>query len=353
MAALQSRSPKVDGEVRWGIIGCGDVTEKKSGPALQQATRSKLVAVMRRDVEKAEDYAKRHNVPKFYGDVDALLADEEVNAVYVATPPGSHLELALRVAAAGLPLYVEKPAARTAWECEAMAAAFEKKNLPLFVAYYRRAYPRYASLKAAIAAGKLGALESVKYTFRKPAATPGGATPWRLNAKASGGGLFLDVGSHAVDLLEFVLGEALADVAGSARGSPGEVERAVSLTFRAAGAAGEATWDFEADGDEDSLVITGDALVARCPAVMNGVDVVYERPDGTEVARETFPAPSPVQGPLVQTVVDALLDGAACPSTAASSTRCSTIIDAALDPYYGGRGDAGVPFWDRPATWSS
>ena len=107
------------------------------------------------------------------------------------------------------------------------------------------------------------------------------------------------------------------------------------------------------DGDEDSLVITGDALVARCPAVMNGVDVVYERPDGTEVARETFPAPSPVQGPLVQTVVDALLDGAACPSTAASSTRCSTIIDAALDAYYGGRGDAGVPFWDRPATWSS
>ncbi|KAH8067571.1 D-xylose 1-dehydrogenase [Aureococcus anophagefferens] len=293
MAAF--RSPKVDGEVRWGIIGCGDVTEKKSGPALQQAARSKLVAVMRRDVAKAEDYAKRHNVPKFYGDVDALLADEEVNAVYVATPPGSHLELALRVAAAGLPLYVEKPAARTAWECEAMARG------------------------AAIAAGKLGALKSVAYTFRKPAPPPGGATPWRLNAKASGGGLFLDVGSHAVDLLEFVLGEALADVAGSARGSPGEVERAVSLTFRAAGAAGEATWDFEADGDEDSLVIAGDALVARCPAVMNGVDVVYERPDGTEVARETFPAPSPVQGPLVQTVVDALLDGAACPSTAASS----------------------------------
>ena len=63
MAAF--RSPKVDGEVRWGIIGCGDVTEKKSGPALQQAARSKLVAVMRRDVEKAEDYAKRHHVPKF------------------------------------------------------------------------------------------------------------------------------------------------------------------------------------------------------------------------------------------------------------------------------------------------
>ncbi|KAH8089948.1 D-xylose 1-dehydrogenase [Aureococcus anophagefferens] len=236
MAAF--RSPKVDGEVRWGIIGCGDVTEKKSGPALQQAARSKLVAVMRRDVAKAEDYAKRHHVPKFYG-VGALLADEEVNAVYVATPPGSHLELALRVAAAGLPLYVEKPAARG-----------------------------------------LGV----------------------RGHGARGGGLFLDVGSHAVDLLEFVLGEALADVAGSARGSPGEVERAVSLTFRAAGAAGEATWDFEADGDEDSLVITGDALVARCPAVMNGVDVVYERRDGTEVARRSAPSP---QGPLVQTVVDA------------------------------------------------
>ena len=83
--------------IRWGIIGCGDVTEVKSGPGLQKADGSQLVAVMRRDAEKARDYAKRHNVPRAYGDAQELIDDPEVDAVYVATPPGSHAEYAIRV----------------------------------------------------------------------------------------------------------------------------------------------------------------------------------------------------------------------------------------------------------------
>src|SRR4051794_6522713 len=124
-------------EIRWGIIGCGDVTEVKSGPGFQLAEGSRLVAVMRRRGELAADYARRHNVPRWYDDADALIADPEVDAVYVATPPGSHLELALRVAAAGKPAYVEKPMARNHAECRRMNAAFRRAGLPLFVAYYR------------------------------------------------------------------------------------------------------------------------------------------------------------------------------------------------------------------------
>jgi predicted dehydrogenase len=111
--------------VRWGIIGVGDVTERKSGPGFQQAERSELVAVMRRTGELAADYARRHGVPRWYDDADALIADPEVDAVYVATPPDTHRHYALRAAAAGKPVYVEKPMARTADECNEMIEACE------------------------------------------------------------------------------------------------------------------------------------------------------------------------------------------------------------------------------------
>src|SRR5687768_923402 len=124
-------------EVKWGIIGCGDVTEKKSGPAFYKVTGSKLVAVMRRDKEKAADYARRHNVPKFYDNADDLINDPEVTAVYIATPPGSHKEYTLKVAAAGKPVYVEKPMALNFHECVEMIEACARFHVKLFVAYYR------------------------------------------------------------------------------------------------------------------------------------------------------------------------------------------------------------------------
>src|SRR6476659_4960758 len=103
--------------IRWGMIGCGDVTEIKSGPGFQKAEGSELVAVMRRDGEKARDYARRHGVPRAYDQSGDLIDDADVDAVYIATPPSSHLELAQRVAAAGKPCLVEKPMALNHAEC--------------------------------------------------------------------------------------------------------------------------------------------------------------------------------------------------------------------------------------------
>lgn len=140
--------------VRWGIVGVGDVTERKSGPAFQQADRSELVAVMRRDAAKAADFAARHAVPRWYDDADALIADPEVDAVYIATPPDSHRDYVERVAAAGKPVYVEKPMARAATECRAMIDACETAGVPLFVAYYRRAMPRFEIARELISGGR-------------------------------------------------------------------------------------------------------------------------------------------------------------------------------------------------------
>src|SRR5690606_352482 len=149
-------SYKILEEVRWGIIGAGNVCEVKSGPALQQTPGSKLVAVMRRNAEKAKDFAKRHQVPKWYDNADDLINDPEVNAIYIATPPDSHEEYTLKAAASGKPVYVEKPMARNYEECLSMVNACQKSGTPLFVAFYRRALPSILKIKEIIDNGVIG-----------------------------------------------------------------------------------------------------------------------------------------------------------------------------------------------------
>ena len=202
--------------IRWGIIGCGDVCEVKSGPAFQKARGSELVSVMRRDGEKAEDYARRHGVPKWTDEAEAIIDDPEVDAVYVATPVGSHCEYALRVAEAGKPCYVEKPMARSGAECERMNAAFAAKGVPLFVAYYRRGLPRFVKARELIRDGAVGEVTSasVRFAARRHDVDPDNVY-WRLRAEDAGGGLFMDLGSHALDIMDFMLG-AIADVKGFA-----------------------------------------------------------------------------------------------------------------------------------------
>src|SRR5919112_2923363 len=192
--------------IRWGIIGCGDVTEVKSGPGFQKADGSALVAVMRRDGDEARDYARRHGVPRAYDNADALIADPEVDAVYVATPPSSHCDLALRIAAAGKPCLVEKPMARNHAECVRMVEAFRGRNLPLWVAYYRRALPRFLTVRDCLAKGGVGRVTSVHVQVTAPLLT-GAEAGWRVDPEASGGGLFFDLASHCFDLLDFLAGE--------------------------------------------------------------------------------------------------------------------------------------------------
>ena len=146
--------------IRWGIIGVGDVTEVKSGPGFQKAEHSALVAVMRRDAAKARDYAERHHVPRWYDDAKALIHDAEVDAVYIATPPNVHLDYTQMAAAAGKPVFVEKPMARTYAECQQMIDACRRAGVPLWVAYYRRRLPRFLKIKALVESGAIGEVRS-------------------------------------------------------------------------------------------------------------------------------------------------------------------------------------------------
>lgn len=332
-------------EIRWGIVGCGDVCEVKSGPGFQKATGSRLVAVMRRDRAKAEDFARRHGVPRFYDEATRLIDDPEVDAVCIATPPGAHCELALSVARAGKPCYVEKPMARNTAECQRMNEAFDRAGKKLFVAYYRRCLPRFVKLKELVHDGTLGTITSVLYRYSRVYQSAR-SRAWRLDPAESGGGIFLDIGSHLLDLLDFLFGPLLEVRGSAAQVAPEEVESLVAMSFRTNdGAVGCGLWNFAAHAGEDRLEITGTAGRVSVSLLSNEPLVIERADQRTELH---LPNPAHVQQPLIQSVVDELLGRGSCPSTGASAARTSAVMDTVLSDYYGGRLD---DFWNRVETW--
>lgn len=335
--------------VRWGIIGCGDVCEVKSGPGFQQAEGSELVAVMRRDGALAEDFARRHGVPAFYDDAERLIADPNVTAVYIASPPGSHLELALKVAAAGKPAYVEKPMARTHAECLRMVAAFEEAKVPLFVAYYRRALPRFLKAKEIVESGCLGQLLRVDVSFASDGQSQLDPMrlPWRVLAEHAGGGLFLDLASHTLDVLDFLLGPLL-DVQGEASkvASPGDVEDRVWLAFSTSSAVrGTGSWNFTSPDKQDLITIQGSAGSLRL-STFGDAPLELETSAGSEQLR--FTNPRTIHGPMIQVIVNGLLGKGECSSTGVTAARTSDVMDRVLAGYYGSRAEG---FWKHPERW--
>ena len=313
---------------RWGIIGCGDVTEVKSGPAFQKATGSALVAVMRRDLSKAQDYARRHGVPRAYNNAGALINDSEVDAVYIATPPSSHCELTLAVAAAGKACLVEKPMAMNHGECRRMIEACAAGGVPLWVAYYRRALPRFLLVRDLLAANAIGTVTSVHVTVTKPLAGTERSN-WRFDPAIAGAGLFFDLGSHCVDLLDFFLGP-ITGVAGfpvnTAAAYGAEDVTAASFSFGDR-MVGTGIWNFNAGSSGDTMTFVGAAGVLETP-IFSDSDVIVTR--GAE--RQVHPVryPPHVHQPLIQTIVDELAGSGRCPSTGESGARASWVLDGVL-----------------------
>ncbi len=194
--------------LRWGIIGCGDVTEVKSGPPYQLTKGFELTAVMRRDKAKLADYARRHGVPKTYTDAAALINDRDIDAVYIATPPDSHRDYALQVAAAGKPCCIEKPLAPSYADSQAIVEAFDRKDLPLFVAYYRRTLPRFEQVHDWLREKAIGTVRHISWQLCKPPSKDdlSGADNWRTEIEVAPGGYFDDLASHGLDLFTNYLG---------------------------------------------------------------------------------------------------------------------------------------------------
>ena len=319
--------------VRWGMIGCGDVAEVKSGPALYKAEGSTLVAVMRRDRAKADDYARRHNVPRVHAHVDDLIGDPDVDAVYIATPPSSHCELALKAAAAGKPCLVEKPMAMNDAECRQMVDAFDAAQRPLWVAYYRRALPRFLKVRELLRANVIGTLTSVHVKVTDPLATGDAAKAWRFNTEIAGAGLFLDLASHYFDIIDFLVGPITA-AAGFPLNTGGsyEAEDVTATAFEIAGkVAGTGVWNFNAAASGDSIVFTG-SQGEIATAVRADEDVVVTRGGQPNLYR--FRNPPHVHQPLIQTIVDELRGRGKCESTGESGARTAWVAERCLERCY-------------------
>jgi len=317
--------------IRWGMIGCGNVTEVKSGPGFQKAQGSQLTAVMRRDAALAEDYARRHDVPKWYSDAETLINDRKVDAVYIATPPDSHCSYSLAAARAGKPVYVEKPMALDTRQCQEMIDACQSAGVPLFVAYYRRALPRFLKAKELVTGGVIGALRFVEVLLTEPLQVhPVDQLPWRLHPEISGGGLFVDLASHTLDFLDFVLGP-VCEVRGFTHNQTGAypVDDIVSAAFQFEnGIQGVGTWCFNSFESVDRITFVGSkGRVAL--STFGGEPVLLETPEG----RQFFDLPNPahIQQPLIQQIVDELRGLGRCVSTGESAMRTTRVMEQLLN----------------------
>lgn len=199
-------------QIYWGILGCGDVTEVKSGPAFNKVEKSKIEAIMRRNAEKAADYAKRHQIEKWYCNANELINDPKINAIYIATPPASHKAYALQSLKTGKPVYIEKPVTISVADAEEMLLAQKNTAQKITVAHYRRALPLFLQLKEWISKKIIGEIRLVDLKlFQKLGSDKIAKTEenWRVNPAISGGGLFYDLAPHQLDILAFLFGEPI------------------------------------------------------------------------------------------------------------------------------------------------
>lgn len=320
--------------IRWGIIGVGNVTEVKSGPGFQKAKNSSLVAVMRRNGDLAKDYAQRHNVPRWYDDADALINDDEVDAVYIATPPHVHKEYTLKVAAAGKPVYVEKPMALNFADCQEMLAACAEANVPLWVAYYRRRLRKFVKVKELLDSGIIGDVHMVHREIHMPLMPVDQENlPWRFNPKIGGGGKFVDLAAHTFDIFDYFLGP-ISEVSGIATNLGGAypAEDNVTASFRfESGAIGSGNWSFTSSQNIDRAVLSGTKGTIELPIL---ADTPIRLTTDGKTEEIDLPFAEHVQQPLIQTIVDELNGSGRCPSTGESASRTTWVMDQILASYY-------------------
>jgi predicted dehydrogenase len=323
--------------INWGIIGCGNVTEVKSGPAFSKVKNSRLAAVMRRNAILAEDYARRHNVPKFYTDAKKLIADPEINAVYIATPPSSHAFYAIETLKAGKPVYIEKPMALNHAECIEINKTSEITGTPVFVAYYRRALPGFVKVRDMVHSGTVGKPLHVRIELFKPPTEDEikGQLSWRVVPSVSGGGHFFDLASHQLDYLDFIFGpiRRVKSIAVN-QAKLYEAEDMVSATFLFDNdIAGTGTWCFNAppSSARDIIEITGDRGSIRF-SCFSFDPIIVENYDGKkEYINEK---PEHVQYYLIEQVVNALTENVTAVSTGETAARTSRVMDEIVKEYY-------------------
>lgn len=325
-------------QINWGFIGCGEVTEKKSGPAFNKVPGSRIVAVMSRHADKARSYAERHGVPRWYTDAQALVDDPEVNAVYIATPPSSHATYAIMAMHSGKPVYVEKPLAATYDDCARINQVSQVTGVPCFVAYYRRYLPYFQRVKQIIEDGEVGTVINVQIRFSCPPReldyNSPEERPWRIQPDIAGGGYFYDLAPHQLDLLQDIFG-VITHARGYSdnRGKLYSAEDTVSACFSfESGLPGSGSWCFvgHESAREDRIEIIGDKGMLSF-SVFDYEPIVLKNSRG--IQEFNVENPEHVQQPLIQNIVETLQGTTKCRCTSISATPTNWVMDRILGKF--------------------
>ncbi len=321
--------------IRWGMIGCGSVAEVKSGPGFYMSRDSTLAAVTSRSWDSARSFASRHGVAKVYETSEQLVADADIDAVYIATPPSSHLMYAVQVANAGKHVYVEKPMAMHLDECRAIVDVCEKNGVRLFVAFYRRAMPRFLKIKEWMDSGLIGDVRCVRAIIHQVPDVEElsrDTLPWRVKPEVAGGGKFLDLAVHMLDIFDVWFGP-IEEVHGIALNRAGlyDVEDTVTTTWRhASGVLGSGSWCFVCGQGQDRIEITGSR--GRIEFEFFSDQALRLINEGG-VQEANIPNPKHVQQPFIQSIVDDLNGIAPCPGNVESAVNSTWVADQVLKNY--------------------
>lgn len=332
------------GIIQWGFLGCGKVVHKKSGDAFRNVPNSTIAAIMRRDAEAAKASAMHFGAKNWCCHIEELLA-MDIDAVYIATPPGFHYEQAIACLEAEKPVYLEKPFARNYSEAKRLTEAFEKKGLPLYIGHYRRALPRFLELKKLLKEQYVGEVLSVDFQLNRVFSKKEAESTWLYNPVLSGGGKFYDIAPHTIDIINFLFGD-IVQAEGDAINCGGEcpLENLVTMSFETEkNVKGSLQFNCIAEEKSDRMVVTCTKGIMEF-SVHGKQDIIIRDGEGRLIKQMEIPDPVTVEQPMVQTVVEDLLGTGQCLSKARDVLVTYQIIDKVLDKFYGGREDG---FWNR------
>ncbi len=314
-------------KINWGIIGCGDVAEIKSGPGFQNAKNSNLLCVMRRNELKVKDFAKRHKVPLWTTNAPEVLNNNAINAIYIATPPSSHLGYALQALKLGKHVYLEKPMVLNTNEAKVLAEAVKSNNGKLTVAHYRRYLPVYKKVKQLIESNAIGKITQANIEIaqsKQAALIVKTDDNWRTNPEISGGGYFHDIAPHQIDLMYYYFGEIefskginVQENKKSNTLVQGSIQFKNGVTFKG-------NWDFNAKKDKDSCIIKGENGTISFSFYNANIKVLAS---GKE-SQFQFETPKHVQQPMIQEVVNYFLETRTNPCSVTDGLIITEIMDA-------------------------
>lgn len=335
-------------KVNWGFIGCGKVVQKKSGAAFNNVPNSRVYAIRRRNYEDALKSAKMFHADKAFQSIDELLKSD-IDAVYIATPPGLHYEQAMACCRACKPVYLEKPFARNYTEAYKITQAFKEAGIPLYVGHYRREQLRFKFIKKQIDLGRIGKIFSVDFQLNRIFSDYEKTNTWLYNPILSGGGKFYDIAPHALDIIAFLFGN-LVDVEGYAinNGTACPLEDTVVMAFKTEkNILGTANFNLIANEKADRMIVKGTNGIMQF-SIHGKSDVIIENSDTGESEIYNFSEPECVEQAMIDSVVKDILGIGTCVSKAIDVLPTYKVIDKVLSELYKGRED---DFWNHPERW--